>query len=72
MAKVTITIEDHPGGRVEFKMEPSAETLIAMIASGHDLTGAETYAMACVNRVREISRSQSDHTTIYIPRIGRK
>lgn len=71
MAKITITIEDQPQGQVKFLVEPTAETLLKKIASHgpQSLTGAETYALACVNRVRQIAKSLDSSTTILVPRV---
>lgn len=71
--KITIVIEDHANGNVKLDMQPSAETLLKKIASeGQErLTPAETYALACVNRVREISKAAGSRTRILVPRLGR-
>lgn len=73
MAKVVIVIEDHANGNVKMDMTPTAETLMKKIASegAHRLTPAETYALACVNRVREISKAAGSSAKILVPRIGR-
>lgn len=72
MAKLTITIEDM-GPRVEFKMSPSAETLFKKIASHgpESLTAAEAYAMACVNRVRELGGSKASRIIVPVQRVRR-
>lgn len=73
MAKVTITIEDSPGGKVKCVMTPSAETLLKKIASHgpHALTSAEAYAFTAINAVRAASKAQSSTIIVPVPRIGR-
>lgn len=72
MAKVTITIEDI-GGNVKVVMNPSAETMLKKIASHgkESLTAAEAYALAGVNRMRDLSKSAGRIITP-VPRIGRR
>lgn len=73
MARIVITIEDHANGSVKMDVTPSAEMLLKKIASeGQErMTPAETYALACVNRVREISKAAGSRTRILVPRLGR-
>lgn len=77
MAKITIVIEDQKqNGRdmVKTTITPTAETLLKKIASHgpNSLTAAEAYAMAAVNRMRELSKSQESSIIIAVPRIGRR
>lgn len=71
MAKVVITIEDI-GGNVKVSMEPTAETLLQKIASHgpESLTAAEAYAMAGVNRMRDLSK-QPGRIIVPVPRTKR-
>jgi len=70
MSKITITIEDSPGGMVKTVVDPSCETLIQKHASGHELTSAEAYALFVTRALREESKRQGP-TRILIPRVGR-
>lgn len=74
MPRIVITIEDMPNGMVKTVSEPNAETLISKIASHgpHSMTPAETYAMAALNHMRDISKRIGERTTILIPRIGKR
>lgn len=70
MAKVTITIEDMPDGTVKADINPSFETLAKMAVSGHELTSAEGYAIACANAMRKESKKAGPIQAM-IPRLGR-
>lgn len=70
MAKITITIEDE-GENVKIVADPTFETMAMMTQSGHILTAAHGYALAMINRVRQISKSKEPKNLIYIPKIGR-
>jgi len=69
MAKVTISIEDLPNGKVKVVSDPTAETMFKMKLSGHELTAAHGYAFAALNKIREESRSLGK-LNVLIPRIG--
>lgn len=71
--KVTITIEDK-GSSVKVVMTPNAETLLNKIASHgpQSLSAAEAYAMAAVNRIRELSKNAGGRIIVAVPRIGRR
>lgn len=69
MAKVIITIEDNPSGTVKTVATPNFETLAMKIQSGHELTPAEGYALAAINRIVEVSKNIEQKTNkIYIPK----
>lgn len=68
MAKITLTFEDNPEGGVKVVAEPSFETLMKKMASGHDLTAADGYAISALNTVRKISESNSPNK-ILIPKV---
>lgn len=59
MAKITITIEDKPEGKVGIKSEPNFETMMKMDISGEKITCAHGYAFALLNKAREISKSNN-------------
>jgi hypothetical protein len=70
MAKVTITIEDKPDGKVNTVCEPSFEIMMQMLTSGHQLTSAQGYAVHCLNALRHASQKmqgQSDIITVSVP-----
>lgn len=69
MAKITITIEDAPDGSVRLVSNPTMETFFKMDLSGSTLTPSQTYALAMLNRAREVSRQRSDQVAIHIPRV---
>jgi hypothetical protein len=71
MAKVTITIEDKPGNRVEVKLDPTAETLLKKVASHGQtsLTSAEGYALFAANRLREESKRQGGSLIVPVYRV---
>jgi hypothetical protein len=58
MGKCTITIEDLPGDKVKIVVDPSFETICKMEVSGHQLTSAQGYALALMNRAREIGKEK--------------
>lgn len=67
MAKITLTVEDLPNGKVEVRMEPSFETLMKMDISGHKLTSAHGYAMRMALEARKVSKEQGNGNIIKIP-----
>lgn len=71
MAKVTITVEDMPNGRVSIKAEPNFETMMKLDISGHTLQPAHGLAIAMLNEARRISKSNDPTNLIKIPRLGR-
>lgn len=71
MAKVTITIEDMPNGKIQIISTPNFMQMVKLTENGIGLTDAEGYAVALLNHARKISKSQTPDNKIYIPRIGR-
>jgi hypothetical protein len=69
MAKITITIEDTPQGKVKVVADPTFETMAKMIASGNPVTSAHGYALTMIRAVREESKRQ-EPTSILIPRVS--
>lgn len=70
MAKVVITIEDMPDGKVKVVSDPNFETMMVMHDSGHPLTAANGYAFTALNAIRNEAKRQGP-TRIFVPRIGR-
>lgn len=70
MAKITITIEDSPDGRVKVVSNPSIETMLKMEVSGEKLTAAYGYAFNCLNTFRQISKSNEPSIIIKPPKLG--
>lgn len=70
MAKIVITIEDLPNGKVKTSCNPNFETMIKMHVSGNNLTAAHGYALSALNKIVEESKNNCP-TRILIPRIGR-
>lgn len=70
MAKITISIED-VGDKVNVISDPTFETMAMMDASGTKLTAAHGYALACINRIREVSKEMGSTNKILIPKIGK-
>jgi hypothetical protein len=68
MAKVTITIEDRPDGRVSIKAQPNFETLMQKDMSGATWTSAEGMAVFILNRVFQHSKQKAP-SKIWIPGI---
>lgn len=56
MAKVQITIEDLPDGKVKVVAEPNFETLMAMDISGSKLTAAHGYLFSTLNHITKLSK----------------
>lgn len=71
MAKVTITIEDKPGGGVAVTAEPNFATMMKMETSGHKLTSAHGYAMSALLHIRSKSKEQSSKLTVAAPKLIR-
>ncbi len=71
MAEVKITIKDLPTGGVEMKCEPSFETMMQMMQSGHDLESSHGYAISCANVVRELSKQKESNMIIKVPKLGK-
>lgn len=69
MAKVIITIEDLPNGKVKTTFEPSIESLIKKTVSGHDYTSAEGYAMFVQRQIREISKKLGSTIPVFVPKL---
>lgn len=67
---VTITVRDKLGGGVEIVADPSFEMMMKMHDHG-DGSSAHGYAIAMLNRAREVSK-QSGNIIIPIPKLGRR
>lgn len=73
MAKITFTIEDQPNGSVKTVANPNFETLAMKINSGHEITPAEGYALAAINRIVQVSKDNEEKTNkIFIPKTMKK
>lgn len=71
MAKIVISIEDSDNGKVRVVSDPSFEKMAMMDNSGHGMTAAHGYALACINVIRTISKRSEDANVVSIPRIGK-
>lgn len=72
MAKITITFEDAPEGKVRVQSTPTFETMAQMDLSGEHLTAAMGYAIHALNAIRKAAKDQAQsQLNIYIPKIGR-
>lgn len=69
MAKVVITIEDRPDGKVKILCEPTFERMIAMEMSGETLSSAHGYAYKILNDIRKESKRLGP-TLLHIPKLG--
>jgi len=69
MAKIVITIEDMPNGNVSIKASPTFEEIAKKDLSGETLTNADGYAIAMLNRARQIGKSTESTNLIQIPKI---
>jgi hypothetical protein len=69
MAKITITVEDLPNGKVKIEAKPNYLEIMAKDISGNHLTAADGYALAMLNRAREVSRQNGPTNLVKIPRI---
>lgn len=58
MAKVIITIEDIPEGKVKVVSDPSFEIMAKRTLSGHDLTAAHGYALRALNAITDAAKQQ--------------
>jgi hypothetical protein len=54
--KITITIEQVPGGAVKVVSDPSFETMARMELSGEGLSSANAYALIAINAIRKASK----------------
>jgi len=70
MARVIITIEDLPDGKVKVEANPNFMTMMQMKESGHEWTSAQGYALRMLNEAGKVSKGQSQNKII-VPRIGR-
>lgn len=66
MAKLTITIEDLPNGRVKMVCTPNFETLVKMDLSGEHLTAAHKYALKVIMTIYKESKAR-EPSKILIP-----
>jgi len=73
MAKITITIRDiELVNRVEIISDPSFESMMKSHLGGKQFTAAEAYAIAMINKVRELSRDNFQKTLkVIIPKVRR-
>lgn len=72
MAKITFTIEDVPEkGSVRFTSEPSFETMIKRLQSGHELTAAMGYACFVMNQLQGKSKelARENRHAIVLPKL---
>lgn len=69
MAKIVITIEDMPNGNVSIKSNPTFEDIAKKDLSGETLTNADGYAIAMLNRARQIGKSKESTNLVQIPKI---
>lgn len=70
MAKVTITFEDQPDGKVKVVCEPSFEQMMQFLVSGSELTASQGYAVNALNSVRQAAQTQKDKLAVTIPIIS--
>lgn len=70
MSKVTMTIEDLPGGGVKIVCEPSFEQMMMKGNQAGNFTSAEGYAIFALNQLRAESKKQSP-TRLIIPKLAR-
>lgn len=69
MAKIIITIEDNEiTGGVKVVSNPTFETMAMMDRSGAGLTSAHGYALAAINKIREVSKAQGPNKVL-IPKV---
>lgn len=71
MAKIIIEVEDIENGNVRVIATPNFETMAKMDLSGDKLTPAHGYALAMLNKVRQVSKANAPTNLIHIPRLGR-
>lgn len=69
MAEITIVVKDIEGGKVSIRATPSFEMIMKMDISGNKLTPAHGYAVALLNKAREISKSNDPRQIIQVPRL---
>lgn len=65
--KVTITIEDSPGGKVKVVSQPSFELMMKK-TKFDDLSSAEGYAVCALNAIRAASKKQGP-MIIQVPKL---
>ena len=70
MAKVTITLEDLPGGKVEVVSTPSIDQIMSRGKSGHVISMAEDYALNVLNEVMGLAKKRGKKFERNIPIIG--
>lgn len=69
MARVTITIEDLPNGKVKIVADPSFEILTKITVNFSDLTSAQGYAIFALNQIRMASKA--GNINISVPKARR-
>ena len=69
MAKVVITLEDLPQGGVKITSEPLAGLLMQKVATDHDISPAEGYAVQALNEIRKVSKKQGNKFGLLLPRV---
>lgn len=69
MSTIIITVEDMPNGNVSIKANPTFEEIAKKDLSGETLTNADGYAIAMLNRARQIGKSTESTNLVQIPKI---
>jgi hypothetical protein len=69
MAKVTVTFEDLPNGKVKVVSDPSVETFFKIDISGHALTSAQGYALSAINHIHKASKDKDTSLNIKMPKV---
>ena len=69
MAKIVIEIEDMGTDKVSVKASPNFEQIAKHEEAGNKLTPAHGYAIALLNRARQISMSNEPTNIIKIPKV---
>lgn len=73
MARITLTVEDGPNGTVKIESTPNYAEIIQNEIAGNVMTSAHTYALAMMNRAREVSKlandKRNDKPLIEIPKV---
>jgi hypothetical protein len=71
LAKVTVTIEDAPNGRVKIVSTPDFDSMCKMENSGNSLTQAESYAFRCLYAIYQFAKEDqaTGSNVIKIPKV---
>lgn len=71
MAKVTITIEDMPNGKVKVECKPKVEQMLGLLDNGTGLTAAEGYAFSALRKLlKDSDENDKEYKGIVVPRFG--